>query len=407
MATFCEYALTQLKVRPGDRSLMVLPVHHIFGVCATYFMLSECVALGVCPDFRRLYDTVARFRVNCICLVPALAEILAEKIARRASSAEEAFGSPIDWVLIGGAPLSRRVYENLSALGIQPLTAYGLTETTALYSIATAGEDPHIGSAGRACDLPGVEVKVSDDGVLLVKGPNVMKGYYRDPATTEQVLTPDGWFRTGDHGRIDDDGYVWITGRASRTIVLSSGKKIAPEELEERIHSLPGVREVLVSGDGATREVTAEIYAVIPEDSVRRSIAALNNSLPVHKRIRTIIIRTEPFPRTDSGKIRIQKPGHPPFTVTDDTISTINRRLRSAKRTVKRAFTFPVIIMLSLAMLAVAVSVLGVVPDLLRHEGVKIPSSLCSVFRLIDLAGEFLLGFFALFIVFKIWDKRK
>jgi long-chain acyl-CoA synthetase len=271
-------------------------------------MLAHVVALGVCPDFRRLYDAVARFRVNYLCLVPALAEILAEKISKRAESAVEALGVPIDWMLIGGAPLPRRVYENLFALGVQPLTAYGLTETTALFSIATLGVDPHVGSAGRACDMPGVEVKVSDDGVLLVKGPNVMKGYYRDEEGTRKVLSPDGWFRTGDFGRIDEDGYVWVTGRATRTIVLSSGKKIAPEELEEKIYALPGIREVLVSGDGDSREIKAEIYAVIPEESVRRSIAALNNTLPVHKRLRSVIIRTEPFPRTDSGKIRIQRP---------------------------------------------------------------------------------------------------
>ena len=306
MAAFCEYAQSQLKVKQGDRSLMVLPVHHIFGVCAAYFMLSQGVALGVCPDFRRLYDTVERFRVNCICLVPALAEILAEKIAQRASSAEEAFGSPIDWILIGGAPLSRRIYEKLSALGIQPLTAYGLTETTALFSIAAIGEDPHAGSAGRACDLPGVEVKVSDDGILLAKGPNVFKGYYRDPSGTAKVLSSDGWFRTGDYGRIDEDGYVWVAGRASRTIVLSSGKKIAPEELEERILALPGIREAVVSGDGSTREIKAEIYAVIPESSVRKAMSALNGSLPVYKRVRTVVVRSEPFPRTDSGKIRIK-----------------------------------------------------------------------------------------------------
>jgi long-subunit acyl-CoA synthetase (AMP-forming) len=228
---------------------------------------------------------------------------LAEKIAKHASSAEAAFGSPIDWVLIGGAPLSRRVYENLCSLGVQPLTAYGLTETTALYSIATVGDDPHVGSAGRACDLPGVEVKVSDDGVLLVKGPNVMKGYYRDPEGTAQVLSPDGWFRTDDYGRIDEDGYVWVTGRASRTIVLSSGKKIAPEELEERIHALPGVREVLVSGDGATRNITAEIYAVVPEDSVRRSISCgsadqTTTSLPLFESIRARAEPQVPAPRT-------------------------------------------------------------------------------------------------------------
>ena len=132
-----------------------------------------------------------------------------------------------------------------------------------------------------------------------------MKGYYKEPEMTARAIDAEGWFHTGDLGRIDDDGFVWITGRASRTIVLSSGKKIAPEELEEAVLALPGVREVVVSGVGETREVKAEVYASIPEASVRGAIAALNLSLPVYKRIKTVIVRTEPFPRTSSGKIRV------------------------------------------------------------------------------------------------------
>lgn len=407
MAAFAEYAQSRLSVGAGDRSLMVLPLHHIFGVCATYFMLSRGVALGVCPDFRRLYDAVERFRVNCICLVPALAEILAEKISQRASSAEEAFGSPLNWILIGGAPLHRRVYESLVSLGVQALTAYGLTETTALYSIATYGDDPHVGSAGRACDLPGIETKVSDDGMLLIRGPNVMKGYFRDPEATSKVLSADGWFRTGDYGHIDADGYAWVTGRASRTIILSSGKKIAPEELEERVLALPGVREAVVSGDGDTRDIKVEIYAVIPEASVHREIAALNGTLPVYKRLRTVVVRKEPFPRTDSGKIRIERA---PYTAAD------NASVRPAKcggwkcsprAAIRRVAGIPSIVMLMLMAAAIAVAVLGLVPDLLAHEGVKLTASANRIFALIDLAGEVLLGILALLFVLKVWERRR
>ncbi len=132
-----------------------------------------------------------------------------------------------------------------------------------------------------------------------------MKGYYGMPERTAAVIDADGWFHTGDVGRIDEDGYVWITGRASRTIVLSSGKKIAPEELEEKIMQLPGVLEALVSGEGETRDVKAEIYATVPEASVHRAVAALNRTLPVYQRVKTVVVRREPFPRTSSGKIRL------------------------------------------------------------------------------------------------------
>ena len=401
VATFAEYTQTRLGMKRGDRSLMVLPLHHIFGLCTTYLMLAQGVALGVCPDFRRLYDTVERFRVNYIFLVPALAEILAEKIAQRAPSAEAAFGSPIDWILVGGAPLPRRTYEKLAELGIQALGGYGLTETTSLYSIATFGEDPRVGSAGRACDLPGVETKVSDDGILMIRGRSVMKGYYREPERTAQVLSADGWFNTGDVGHIDSDGYVWITGRASRTIVLSSGKKIAPEELEERILALPGIRETVVSGDGETRDIRAEIFAAIPEATVRREVAALNATLPVYKRVKTVVVRTEPFPRTASGKIRLPKAESPAPAAAPQSAAVPASPAAKRRPWMRHRFRLPFIFIFALAAAAIAVAAFGFVPLLLRYYNVTVPESLNALFEYVDLAGEILLGLFALILVLR------
>lgn len=410
MATFTEFAQRQLKMKLGDRSLMVLPLHHIFGICTTYLMLAQGVALGVCPDFRRLYDTVERFRVNYIFLVPALAGILAEKIAQRAQSAEAAFGSPIDWILVGGAPLSRRVYENLLALGIKTLGGYGLTETTSLYSLAPVDDDPRVGSAGKACDAPGVETRVSSDGILMMRGPNVLKGYFRDPEHTKKVLSPDGWFSTGDVGRIDDDGYVWITGRASRTIVLSSGKKVAPEELEERVLALPGIQEVIVSGDGESRDIKAEVYASITEPVVRREVMELNSRLPVYKRIKTVVVRTEPFPRTASGKIclhagrttQAEKRPDVVAAVHSDRDKEVHRKPFVGGRRKLRFF-----LVLALAASSIVVAALGLVPLVLRHYGVDCPESLMEFFSYIDLAGEILLGFFALFFVFWFMERSR
>ena len=305
--TFSDFAGTTFRFQAGSRSLMLLPLYHIFGLCTTYAMLCHGVSLGVCPDFRRIYDAVARFRANFLFLVPALADILANKIAQHGPSAETVLGTPIDWILVGGAPLVRRTYERLTALGIRPLGGYGLTETTSLYSLAPP-DDPRPGSAGLSCqDFGGMEAKVSAEGELLLRGPAVLKGYYKEPTRTADVFDAEGWFRTGDIGRIDEDGYVWITGRASRTIVLSSGKKVAPEELEEKLLSIPGIHEAVVSGDGATRELVAEIYAVVSEETVRRQIDVLNRQHPVHKRINRVIVRKDPFPRTPSGKIQVRQ----------------------------------------------------------------------------------------------------
>ena len=305
MEAFCDWGARVLPMDEGDRSLMLLPLHHIFGVCTTYLMLSRGVALGVCPDFRRIYDAFERFRVNFAFLVPALADILAQKIGRKAKSAEVALGQPIEWVLVGGAPLPRRTYEHLAALGVRTLTGYGLTETCAAYSITPFDGDPHVGAQGHVSLAPGVETKVSSDGELLVRGPCVMRGYYRMPERTAAAIDADGWFHTGDIGRIDEDGFVWITGRASRTIILSSGKKVAPEELEELLLSIPGIREAVVSGDGETRELTAEVYGVISSAMVESAVSRLNGRLPVYKRINRTVVRAEPFPRTSSGKIKL------------------------------------------------------------------------------------------------------
>ena len=303
--SFCEAWGAALPMEAGDRSLMLLPLNHIFGLCTAYLMLSRGVALGVCPDFRRLYDAFERFRVNFAFLVPALAEILAQKIQQKGASAEEALGQPLDWILVGGAALHRRTYEHLLSLGVKAITGYGLTETTALYSVTPCAGDPHVGAQGKVGLSAGVEAMVSPEGELLIKGPCVMKGYYRLPEKTAAVIDKDGWYHTGDLGRIDEDGFVWITGRASRTIILSSGKKVAPEELEEKILALPGIRETIVSGEGETRDIKAEVYPSMSEEFVRKAIGELNLTLPVYKRIKTVVIRKEPFPRTSSGKIKV------------------------------------------------------------------------------------------------------
>ena len=305
MEAFCEWTARCLPMKEGDRSLMLLPLHHIFGVCTTYLMLAKGVALGVCPDFRRIFDAFERFRVDFAFLVPALAEILAQKISLKAESAEAALGQPISWILVGGAPLPRRTYEHLASLGVRALTGYGLTETCAAYSMTPIDGDPHIGAQGHVSLAAGVETKVSESGELLVRGPCVMRGYFRMPERTAAAIDADGWFHTGDLGRVDADGFVWITGRASRTIVLSSGKKVAPEELEEMLMAIPGIREAVVSGNGETRELTAEVYGVISQTMVESAIGRLNAQLPVYKRINRTVVRAEPFPRTSSGKIRL------------------------------------------------------------------------------------------------------
>jgi long-chain acyl-CoA synthetase len=193
-------------------------------------------------------------------------------------------------------------------LGVRVIPAYGLPETSALYAVSPVAGPPRPGSAGRVVRHPEIETRVSDDGELLIRGPNVFKGYLGMASETAAVLTDEGWFHTGDTGEIDGDGFVWITGRRARTIVLDSGKKVAPEELEERLVSIPGIHEALVTGDGAAREISATLYGTLDEAAAKKAVGELNRQLPVYQRITRVHVRTTPFPRTASGKIKLGPP---------------------------------------------------------------------------------------------------
>lgn len=377
--TFCESTMRALPMKTGDRSLMMLPLHHIFGICATYAMLAAGVTLGVCPDFRRIQDVAQRFRINFAFLVPALAEILAAKIERRGRNAEEVLGTRIEWIVTGGAPISRRAHERIQALGIRSLGAYGLTETTACYSMSRAPETFKPGSAGQVSLAPGVEAKVSREGELLIRGPNVMKGYYKMPEKTAQVIDRDGWFHTGDRGRIDEDGFVWVAGRASRTIVLNSGKKVAPEELEEKILGLPGVLEVVVSGEGESRQIVAEIYASIPEAQIQAAVASLNRILPVYQRISRVVLRAEPFRRTSSGKICHAVRKAAPAVVESNRIPKFHAWLK---------FAWPIALILGVLVRWLS----DMIPEIIRLCGIRLSAGDRVVCAVCELIGDTLLA---------------
>lgn len=391
LETCCAVWAGRLDMKAGDHSLMVLPLHHVFGMCSAYLMLSQGVSVGICPDFRRLYDAVERFRADFLFLVPALAEILAGKIELRGNSADAALGAPVRWVLTGGAPMSMKTCNRLKALGIRPIYAYGLTETASLFSISPVDDEAHPCGAGLVADGYGVEIKTAADGELMIRGPNVFKGYFNEPERTAEALDADGWFHTGDIGEIDGDGFVTVKGRISRTIVLSSGKKIAPEELEGRILLLPGVLEVVVSGTGDSREIRAEVYASAADDKVREMVRRMNRQLPTYKRIREVSFRQRPFPRTASGKIRYPSAGR-----TRRKPAFRNRSVRMWRR------RLPLVWSLSLCLAALTVSLMVMVPNIFCLGGVNIPPGLKNMFMAFDLLGEIMLAGLAVVFIFRL-----
>ncbi|MHB9117148.1 MAG: AMP-binding protein [Burkholderiales bacterium] len=208
----------------------------------------------------------------------------------------------------GGAALEAGLAARLRALGWQVAIGYGLTETAPMISINPPRGRP--GCVGRP--LPGVGVRIAADGEIQVRGPNVFKGYRNLPEKTQQAFTADGWFRTGDLGRLDADGFVFVTGRAKELIVTAGGENVQPEEVETAYQRHPFIREFALLEDrgrllglvlpepGAIRRAGHTDIAA----AVRRAVAEVNANRPSYQRVAEIALTRDPLPRTRLGKLR-------------------------------------------------------------------------------------------------------
>jgi long-chain acyl-CoA synthetase len=156
------------------------------------------------------------------------------------------FGPRLEVALVGAAPIAPELLEFFDACGVLVLEGYGLTESCAASTLNTV-DAVRFGTVGRP--LPGTEVAIADDGEILMRGPHVFKGYYKDPAATEVALTPEGWLCTGDLGQVSDDGFLSITGRKKDLIITSSGKNITPVNLESGLKESRYITEAVVFGD--------------------------------------------------------------------------------------------------------------------------------------------------------------
>ncbi len=171
------------------------------------------------------------------------------------------FGGKLEKAVSGAAPISVEILEFFYACGVPVLEGWGMTETTALGTVNTL-EHMRLGTVGRA--LPGVELKIADDGEILIKGPNVFREYWRNPDATRETFTDDGWLQTGDLGSIDDDGYMTITGRKKDIIITAGGKNLAPANLENDLKQSRWVSQAVMYGD--RRPYPVALITLDPEE---------------------------------------------------------------------------------------------------------------------------------------------
>lgn len=325
--------------------LSVLPYHHTYeSVCGILVSLHHGSTICINQNLKHVVKNLTRYQPDYIMLVPAFVEMFYGKIQKNIKSGgkeagfklltavsnalrhigidkrrkffkqiHDVFGGRMIKIVCGGAPIRPEIGKFFDDIGINLISGYGITECSPLVS---CNRDKFNDPSTVGTVLPCIKVEIdspNDEGIgeIKVKGDTVMMGYYKAPELTAEVLK-DGWFYTGDYGKFNDNGQLMITGRKKNLIVLSNGKNVFPEEIEEYISSVPEVKEVIVyckkSEDGEEKDLTAEIYLdpelTITAEELKKKINEKLSVLPVYKQVRNIVIRDTEFEKTTSAKIK-------------------------------------------------------------------------------------------------------
>jgi len=331
-------ALAALKVvdlSANDNFLTIVPWYHIYGLTITLITpLIAGATTTYAPVDRNLTLVMKKAHPTIILGVPKLYNVLYSRIMDTINSSavkraiyraaptlmgklikRKLFGKGFRFFTSGGAPLPQEIAQGFRRMGIGIMEGYGLTETSPVLTMSDKfAPDPGM------VPFPGVEVRIDNPdesgvGEIVARGPNIMKGYYKNPEATAEVIDPDGWFHTGDLGRMEEDRVI-ISGRAKNVIVLETGKNVYPEEIEWELSTIPEIEEIMVYEDvrqGAPA-VAAKVYpnwTVLKEQGITDSNKALDliwerikeksENLAVFKRIKykdLVTLVDEPFEKS-------------------------------------------------------------------------------------------------------------
>jgi len=297
--------LTLVAGAQNPGTLLFLPLAHVFARIIQVGCLEGGIVLGHCGDLTALLPALASFRPTFILAVPRVFEKVYNTAEQKAVSEKKgaifsraadvaiaysraldgpgrpsfglraqhavfdrlvygklraALGGRTEYAVSGGAALSERLSHFFRGIGVTVLEGYGLTETTAATTVNRPDRNK-IGTVGQP--LPGVAIKIADDGEILISGKNVFPGYWRNEAATKEVFAEGGWFATGDIGELDEEGFLKITGRKKEMIVTAGGKNVAPAVLEDRLRSHALISQCMVVGDG--KPFVAALITLDPE----------------------------------------------------------------------------------------------------------------------------------------------
>ena len=334
------------------KTLHVLPPHHTFGSTVNYVgHLSQGCEVYISSGIKHVSDEIREQQPTHLILVPAFLEVMNRKIWATArkdgkesllkammkvsdclrkvgidirrklfASVLSAFGGKLELVICGGAKLDEDIIRTFDSLGITILNGYGITECAPLIS-ANRNKYQKPGSVGTpilACRVKIDSPDENGEGEICVKGPNVMLGYFNNPEATAEVFDKDGFFHTGDYGKLDEEGWIYITGRKKNLIILSNGKNVYPEEIEADLQKVEGVCEVVVyAGESRVQKDKITIVAEIFPDADLLShkgvtdfqkyfedqVKALNAKMPPYKAVKCVKLRDTEFQKNTSRKI--------------------------------------------------------------------------------------------------------
>ena len=340
---------------PEDTLVSVLPVHHTYELMCLLAEMNYGMHVCINDSLRHVVRNFQKFKPTGLVLVPLFVNTIYKRIwseAEKKGSAKKlrfaiklsralrkigidvrrslfkevraAFGGELERIICGGAALNPDLIRAFDDFGIAIFEGYGITECSPLAAVTPyyKRKPGSVGPAVECCEIRIDEKEQTDDGYaageIQIKGDNVMLGYYKNPEANADAFTEDGWYRTGDYGYMDKDGYVHITGRLKFVIVLENGKNVFPEEIEEYLEGIEEIAESVVVGRTAEDGTVSLVAVVVPNTEkfpegtdtnamkklISDKIDDVNRRIASFKQIRDVELRTEPFEKTTTKKIK-------------------------------------------------------------------------------------------------------